>query len=94
MDVGGIQLEVAELKLSLARMEVRILDEQRKRNEDVNEFLRALDDKLTAVHKGMEARWESTEQHLGDLHKEFNECAIGQLRRTVERLEDLLLPKS
>ena len=93
MDVREIQLEVAELKLSLAQMEVRILDEQRKRNEDVNEFLRALDDKLTAVHKGMKARWKSTEQHLGDLHQEFNDCAIDQLRRTVERLEGLLQEK-
>ena len=94
MDVGGIQLEVAELKLSLAQMEMRILNGQRERNADVNEYLAALDEKLTVLQEGMEARWESTEQHLGDLHKEFNECAIGQLRRTVERLEGLLLPKS
>ena len=43
--------------------------------------------------KGMKARWESTEQHLGDLHQEFNDCAIDQLRRTVERLEGLLQEK-
>ena len=94
MDVGGIQLEVAELKLSLAQMEMRILNGQRERNTDVNEYLAALDEKLTVLQEGMEARWESTEQHLGDLHKEFNDCAIDQLRHTVERLEGLLLPKS
>ena len=90
MDVRGIQLEVAEIKLSLAQMEMRILNGQRERNADVNEYLAALDEKLTVLQEGMEAKWESTERYLGDLHKEFNDCAMDQLRRAVERLEGLL----
>ena len=86
-------MDFAEIKLLLAQMEVRILEGQRERNADVNEYLEALDEKLTALQEGMEAKWESTEQHLGDLHQEFNDCAIDQLRRTVERLEGLLQEK-